>query len=375
MSADHVGPGPDYAARRGALRSLLVENEVDALLVTDLVNIRYLTGFTGSNAALLVTSWDMRNSEERTVIGTDGRYLSQVAEQVPDLRAEIARATARRIVELAGEWQLGRVGYESHIVTVDQHRGFIEQKSGLEFVATPGLVEQLRMVKDAYEIEQLRAACATGDAGLATLLERGGLRPGRTERQVARDLEWAMFEHGADAVAFETIVATGANSAIPHHRPTGAVLATGDFVKIDFGAVTGGYHSDMTRTFVLGAASDWHREVYALVEAAQRAGCAALEPGALVSDVDAAARAVIETAGHGKLFVHGLGHGVGLQIHEAPGIAKTGTGTLLSGVAVTVEPGVYFPGRGGVRIEDTLVVREGGPDLLTNTSKDLTVVD
>jgi Xaa-Pro aminopeptidase len=375
MSADHAGRGPDYAARRGALRSLLVENEVDALLVTDLVNIRYLTGFTGSNATLLVTSWDMRNAEERTVIGTDGRYLSQVAEQVPDLRAEIARATARRIVELAGEWQLGRVGYESHVVTVDQHRGFIEQKTGLEFVATPGLVEQLRMVKDAYEIEQLRAACAAGDAGLATLLERGGLRPGRTERQVARDLEWAMFEHGADAIAFETIVATGANSAIPHHRPTGSVLATGDFVKIDFGAVVGGYHSDMTRTFVLGTASDWHREVYALVEAAQRAGREALEPGAQVTDVDAAARAVIEAAGHGKLFVHGLGHGVGLQIHEAPGIAKTGTGTLLSGVAVTVEPGVYFPGRGGVRIEDTLVVREGGPDLLTNTSKDLTVVD
>ncbi|MFI7665172.1 M24 family metallopeptidase [Nocardia sp. NPDC049526] len=375
MSADHACPGPDYAARRSALRSLLVENEVDALLVTDLVNIRYLTGFTGSNAALLVTSWDIRNSEERTVIGTDGRYLSQVVEQVPDLRAEIARATARRIVELAGEWQLGRVGYESHIVTVDQHRGFIERKTGLEFVATPGLVEQLRMVKDGYEIEQLRAACAAGDAGLATLLERGGLRPGRTERQVARDLEWAMFEHGADAVAFETIVATGANSAVPHHRPTGAVLATGDFVKIDFGAVVGGYHSDMTRTFVLGTASDWHREVYALVEAAQRAGREALKPGAPVIDVDAAARAVIEAAGHGKLFVHGLGHGVGLQIHEAPGIAKTGTGTLLSGVAVTVEPGVYFPGRGGVRIEDTLVVREGGPDLLTNTSKDLTVVE
>ncbi|MEV6426979.1 Xaa-Pro peptidase family protein [Nocardia sp. NPDC051463] len=375
MSADHPGLGPDYAARRGALRSLLVENEVDALLVTDLVNIRYLTGFTGSNAALLVHSWDMRSAEERTVIGTDGRYLTQVAEQVPDLRAEIARATARRIVELAGEWQLGRVGYESHIATVDQHRGFVEQRTGLEFVATPGLVEQLRMVKDAYEVEQLRAACAAGDAGLATLLERGGLRAGRTERQVARDLEWAMFEHGAAAVAFETIVAAGANSAVPHHRPTDALLAVGDFVKLDFGAVVGGYHSDMTRTFVLGPPTDWHREVYALVQESQRAGREALTPGAPVADVDAAARAVIESAGHGKLFVHGLGHGVGLQIHEAPGIAKTGTGTLLSGVAVTVEPGVYFPGRGGVRIEDTLVVREGGPELLTNTSKDLTVVD
>ncbi|MBF6542713.1 M24 family metallopeptidase [Nocardia brasiliensis] len=375
MCADHVGHAPDYAARRGALRSLLVENGVDGLLVTDLVNLRYLTGFTGSNAALLVHSWDMRNAEERTVIGTDGRYRTQVAEQVPDLRAEIAKATARRIIELAGEWQLGRIGYESHIVTVDQHRGFVEQRTGLEFVATPGLVEQLRMVKDAYEVEQLRAACAAGDAGLAALLERGGLRPGRTERQVARDLEWAMFEHGAEAVSFETIVAAGANSAVPHHRPTEAVLAAGDFVKLDFGATVGGYHSDMTRTFVLGAPSDWQREVYELVRAAQQAGCAALRPGAKTADVDAASRSVIEAAGHGALFVHGLGHGVGLQIHEAPGLAKNGTGTLLSGVAVTVEPGVYFPGRGGVRIEDTLVVREGGPELLTNTGKDLTVVD
>ncbi|WP_225727399.1 MULTISPECIES: Xaa-Pro peptidase family protein [unclassified Nocardia] len=375
MCADHAGLGPDYAARRGALRSLLVENEVDALLVTDLVNIRYLTGFTGSNAVLLVHCWDMRNAEERTVICTDGRYRTQVAEQVPDLHAEIARASARRIVELAGEWQLGRVGFESHVVTVDQHRGFEDQSTGLELVPTPGLTEQLRMVKDAYEVEQLRAACAAGDAGLAALLERGGLRPGRTERQVARDLEWAMFEVGAEALAFETIVAAGANSAVPHHRPTDAVLKTGDFVKLDFGAMVGGYHSDMTRTFVLGAASDWQREVYALVQAAQRAGCAALKPGASVTGVDAAARAVIEEAGHGALFVHGLGHGVGLRIHEAPGLAKTGTGTLLSGVAVTVEPGVYFPGRGGVRIEDTLVVREGGPELLTHTSKDLTVVD
>lgn len=365
---------PDYAARRGLLRNLLVENEIDGLLVTDLVNIRYLTGFTGSNAALLVHSWDTAAAEERTVIATDGRYDTQVAAQVPDLCAEIARAVTRRVVELAGEWQFGRLGYESHIVTVDQYRALSELGTGLDFVATPGLVEQLRMVKDEYEVDRLRAACAVGDEALAALLEAGALRPGRTERQVARDLEWAMFERGAAGVAFETIVAAGANSAIPHHRPTGTVLATGDFVKIDFGAVVDGYHSDMTRTFVLGEPADWQREVYELVRTAQRAGREALRPGVPCADVDAAAREVIAAAGHGRLFVHGLGHGVGLRIHEAPGIAKTGTGTLLSGVAVTVEPGVYFPGRGGVRIEDTLVVREGGPELLTNTSKDLIVV-
>ena len=373
MSADHGARRPDHGARRAALRDLLVENGVDALLVTDLVNIRYLTGFTGSNAALLVYAWD--TSEARTVICTDGRYITQVGEQVPDLRAEIARASARRIVELAGEWQTGRVGFESHVVTVDQHRGFIEQGTWLELVAVPGLFEQLRMVKDDYEVDRLRAACAAADAALAVLLERGGIRPGRTERQVARDLEWLMFEHGARAVAFETIVAAGANSAVPHHRPTDAVLAPGDFVKLDFGAVVDGYHSDMTRTVVLGEPDDWQREVYGLVRESQRAGRKALKPGVGCAEVDAAARGVIEAAGHGELFVHGLGHGVGLRIHEAPGLAKTGTGTLLDGVAVTVEPGVYFPGRGGVRIEDTLVVREGGPELLTLTSKDLTVVD
>ncbi|WP_068000752.1 aminopeptidase P family protein [Nocardia pseudobrasiliensis] len=371
--SDHGVRRPDHATRRAALRDLLVENGVDALLVTDLVNVRYLTGFTGSNAALLVYAWD--SGEDRTLICTDGRYATQVAEQVPDLRAEIARASARRLVELAGEWQTGRVGFESHVVTVDQHRGFLDWGTGLEFVAVPGLVEQQRQVKDDYEVDRLRAACAAADAALATLLERGGLRPGRTEQQVARELEWLMFEHGAQKIAFETIIATGANSAVPHHRPTGAVLAAGDFVKLDFGAVVDGYHSDMTRTLVLGEPSDWQRDVYQLVHEAQRAGREALEPGVACAAVDAASRSVIEQAGHGEQFVHGLGHGVGLQIHEAPGIAKTGTGTLLDGVAVTVEPGVYFPGRGGVRIEDTLVVREGGPELLTLTTKDLTVVD
>lgn len=374
MSADHDPVRrPNYALRRASLRDLLVENRVDALLVTDLINIRYLTGFTGSNAALLVYAWD--SSEHRTLICTDGRYLTQVGEQVPDLRAEINRASARRVIEIAGEWQTGRVGFESHIVTFEQHRGFEALATGLDLVPVHGLVEQLRMVKDDYEVGRLRAACDAADEALAALLDSGGLRPGRTEREVARELEWLMFEHGSDAVSFETIVATGANSAVPHHRPTDAVLAAGDFVKLDFGATVDGYHSDMTRTFVLGKPDDWQREVYNLVYASQKAGREALKPGVSTKAVDAASRSVIEAAGYGELFVHGLGHGVGLQIHEAPGLAKTGTGTLLDGVAVTVEPGVYFPGRGGVRIEDTLVVRKGGPELLTRTSKDLTVVD
>jgi Xaa-Pro aminopeptidase len=190
-----------------------------------------------------------------------------------------------------------------------------------------------------------------------------------------------MLDHGADGVSFETIVAAGPNSAIPHHRPTDAVLAAGDFVKIDFGALVGGYHSDMTRTFVLGRAADWQLEIYRLVAAAQQAGRAALRAGASLRDVDAAARQVIVDAGYGDNFGHGLGHGVGLQIHEAPGINAMAAGRLLAGSVVTVEPGVYLPDRGGVRIEDTLVVagetpKTSGhtPELLTRFPKELAIV-
>jgi Xaa-Pro aminopeptidase len=197
---------------------------------------------------------------------------------------------------------------------------------------------------------------------------------------VGRELEALMLDHGADGVSFETIVASGANSAIPHHRPTEAVLADGDFVKIDFGALVGGYHSDMTRTFVLGKAADWQLEIYELVSDAQRAGRVALEAGATLADVDGAARRVIVDAGHGAHFGHGLGHGVGLQIHEAPGINATAAGTLRAGSVVTVEPGVYLPDRGGVRIEDTLVVADTGqalghsPELLTRFPKELAIL-
>lgn len=364
----------DYGSRRAALRRALAVRDLDAILVTNLVNIRYLTGFTGSNAALLVHAADTREAEERTVICTDGRYLTQIREQVPDLRAEIARASAAHLVETADGRSTSALAFESHVVTVDQFTAWSSLRPDTRFDPVPGLVEELRMVKDVAEVELLRSACAVADAALAELLAQGGLRPGRTEKEVGRELEALMFDHGADGISFETIVAAGANSAIPHHRPTEAVLRSGDFVKLDFGAQVGGYHSDMTRTYVLERVADWQRELYALVEQSQAAGRHALRPGTEVSAVDAAARRVIEDAGYGELFLHGLGHGVGLEIHEAPGIGKLGTGTLLDGAAVTVEPGVYFSGRGGVRIEDTLVVREQQPELLTLTTKDLTVV-
>lgn len=364
----------DHGARRAAVRRLLAEYDLDALLVTDLLNIRYLTGFTGSNAALVVAAGDDSGAEDRTIICTDGRYVGQVGAQVPDLRAVIDRSSAAALVRRLADGVGGRVGFESHVVAVDALAAWQSAAPTLTFARSPGLVERLREVKDDHEVGLLRRACAAADRALAVLIERGGLRPGRTERRVGRELEFLMLEHGADGISFETIVAAGPNSAIPHHRPTDAVLGAGDLVKLDFGATVGGYHSDMTRTYVLGSAQQWQRDLYDLVSRAQAAGRAALVPGIRVADVDAAARSVIEDAGHGELFSHGLGHGVGLEIHEAPGIGKAGNGTLLAGAAVTVEPGVYFSGRGGVRIEDTLVVREQEPELLTLTSKDLTIV-
>jgi Xaa-Pro aminopeptidase len=355
------------SARRAALRALLSGAGVDALLVTDLVNVRYLTGFTGSNAALLVHI----DGDGASRFCTDGRYRAQAAAEVPDLETVIDRASAMELAKQVSTLGVERLGFESDAVTVDAYDALAEAAGGVRLHRVPGLVQRLRAVKDAVEVEALRRACAVGDAALADLLEAGGLRPGRTEREVALDLEDRMRRHGAAGPAFETILAAGANSAVPHHRPTAAELRSGDLVKIDFGALVDGYHSDMTRTVVLGRPADWQRELHALVTEAQAAGRAALAPGAEVTAVDAAARGVVERAGRGEEFVHGLGHGVGLQIHEAPYVGKAGTGTLSAGMVVTVEPGVYLAGRGGVRIEDTLVVRDDGPELLTHTTREL----
>lgn len=354
------------------------------MLVTDLINVRYLSGFSGSNGALLVFADP--NSECEAVLATDGRYRTQAAQQAPDLEVAIERALGRHLTARAATAGVQKLGFESHVVTVDGLDALTGAVEGhnTELVRASGIVEGLREIKDAGELALLRLACEAADAALADLVQRGGLRPGRTEKEVGRELESLMLDHGADAISFETIVAAGPNSAIPHHRPTDAVLAKGDFVKIDFGALVAGYHSDMTRTFVLGSAADWQLEIYQLVSEAQKAGREALQAGANLRDVDAAARQMIADAGHGEHFGHGLGHGVGLEIHEAPGIGATSAGTLLAGSVVTVEPGVYLPGRGGVRIEDTLVVasetREtsrtasANPELLTRFPKELAIL-
>ena len=360
-----------HASRRAALRGLLRAADVDALLVTDLVNIRYLTGFTGSNAALLVHA----HGEPLSRFCTDGRYATQAAVEVPDLPRVIERASALALASDVGKLEITQLGFESDAVTVDAHAALDEAAGqAVELRRAPGLVARLRLVKDESETAALRAACAAADAAFADLLAAGGLRPGRSERDVAYDLESRMRAHGAIGPAFETIVAAGPHSAVPHHRPTDASMRRGDLVKMDFGALVHGYHSDMTRTVVLGRAAGWQRDLYALVTAAHAAGRAALVPFVDVTQVDAAARDVVTAAGFGEEFVHGLGHGVGLQIHEAPLLGPTGSGQVQAGMVVTVEPGVYLPGRGGVRIEDTLVVGAGvggAAEPLTHTTREL----
>jgi Xaa-Pro aminopeptidase len=361
-----------YGERRQRLRELLRAAELDALLVTDLVNVRYLSGFTGSNAALLVHAGDDPTDERRTRFATDGRYTEQSSAEVADLERVIERRCAAALVSTA---KARLLGFESGHLTVDAHAELVavaeEAGTGTELRRAPGLVQRLRQTKDADEIDALRQACALADTAFAELLCHGGLRPGRTERQVASELEQRMVEHGAQGPAFATIVAAGAHSAIPHHSPTDTVLAAGDLVKMDFGARFAGYHSDMTRTVVLGTPARWQAELYELVASAQAAGRAALVAGASIEAVDEAARAVVRDAGRGAEFSHPLGHAVGLQIHEAPILAASTEGSLETGMAVTVEPGVYLAGRGGVRIEDTLVVGPDGAELLTLTGKQL----
>lgn len=367
------------AARRDALRATAARRGLDAVLVTNLLNVRYLTGFTGSNGALLLRTDPSPSHPD--VFGTDGRYTTQAAAQVPEVEVLVDRATVSALAAAAVRGGAGRIGFESHDVTVDGLAGLERVLADAtdggpvpELASVQRAVEALRAVKDDDEVGSLRRACAVADQALAELAVEGALRPGRTELQVGRELDARMLALGAEAPSFETIVAAGANSAIPHHRPDATELRDGDFLKLDFGATVEGYHSDMTRTLVLGHAADWQREVYELVAAAQAAGRSALAAGADVVAVDAAARRVIAAAGHAEHFSHGLGHGVGLEIHEAPGIGPQGAGTLAAGMAVTVEPGVYLPGRGGVRIEDTLLVTDDVPEPLTLTSKELLVL-
>lgn len=354
-----------HADRRTMLVEMLSRREIDAALISDLVNVRYLTGFTGSNGAVLI------GADGRAHFVSDGRYTDQAAAECPD----VVRHTDRDLFgTLLGDVDLpggAAVGVETHVLSVDSYDALTGLLSERGYAATSlgRGVEELRVVKDEQEIAALTRACEISTLALAGLL--AGPVAGRTERELARDLEWRMFEHGAEAVGFDTIVASGPNSAIPHHSPTDRVVERGDLLKIDFGARYDGYHADCTRTVTIGPAADWQREIYDAVRAAQQAGLDALVAGNPVADADTIPRGVLDEAGYLEAFTTGIGHGVGLVIHEDPFIRKQNTGTLQARTPLTMEPGIYLPGRGGVRIEDTLVVEHGDPTVLTTATKDL----
>jgi Xaa-Pro aminopeptidase len=266
----------------------------------------------------------------------------------------------------------GRLAFEAHDLTVERRDALAAELDGVELVSLRRAVEELRTVKDEDEIALLREACAITDRAFDAVLPAIG--PGRTEREIAIALERSMVDFGAERPAFASIVASGPNGAIPHHVPGSRAVEPGDLVTMDFGALYGGYHADMTRTVAVGTPGGRLREIYEVVAAAQRAGVEAANPLTDTKDVDAAARDLISEAGYGHQFTHGLGHGVGLEIHEAPLVGYDKTGKLTDRVPITVEPGVYVAGHGGVRIEDTLVVRTDGVELLTKTTKELLVI-
>jgi Xaa-Pro aminopeptidase len=356
----------DLRARRlSALADGVTAAHMDGLLVSGAANVRYLSGFSGSSALLFVT-------QREALLITDFRYQTQAAEEVGDI--------ARVVIEPQSLWtglwqnlaQLSYVevsGFESaHLVHRDFQR-LLEAGSRYQWRPTIDLVEALRERKDSDELARIRDAVAAAEHALEQTLTQ--VQSGMTELEVAGILESALRRSGSDGFPFPSIVASGPNAALPHARPTARRLTDGDFLLIDFGARVGGYCSDVTRTFVIGRASAEQREFYEVVRLANERAVRAVRPGMTGKDADGVARGYIQDRGFGELFGHSLGHGIGLEVHEAPRLAKTAESPLVEGAVVTVEPGIYRPGWGGVRIEDDVHLGAAGAQVLTRFTREL----
>lgn len=355
-------PAP-YAERLGRLRAGFPDAE--ALLILNEKNIRYLTGFTGGDGALMAgPGW--------LALLVDGRYVTQARGE--SVGAEIVefRNRVEGIAGVAHRQALGRIGFESTALTVEEH---LRLQGGLPEVALEPLVggiQSLRAVKDQREVDLIREAGRIAGESLAAVREM--IRPGIREKEIALELEYRMRRSGAEQVSFDTICASGPNSALPHAQPGCRAIADGDCVTVDYGAVYRGYHSDETCTYFVGRASTRQEELYRLVREAHDRAIRAIRPGVSCGEVDRVARACLEEAGMDRYFAHGTGHGVGLDVHEPPRLAAGREEILQAGMVITVEPGIYLPGEWGIRIEDTVLVTEEGCEPLTPSSKDLTVL-
>lgn len=353
-----------FLARRKRLLKALKETQADAILVTNYTNVTYLTGFTGDSSYLLL-------GPDVELLISDTRYTTQIEEECPglevsirDSREEIA-ITASRALKKSG---LKKVGFESGTVTHALWTVLQEQVGGVEWIPTAGLIERLREVKDKAEIDEIRTAIDLAQRGFRFVTS--AFRPDMTEREASHELEHFIRKLGGRGAAFETIIAVGDRAAMPHYRPANRQIRDDEFVLIDWGAMSsGGYRSDLTRVVATGKIRPKLEKVYRVVLSAQLAAIEKMGPGVACVDVDAAARSVIDKAGFGKNFGHGLGHGIGLDIHEGPRLSPISKSVLEPGMVVTVEPGIYLPGWGGVRIEDDVLITNDGCEVLTSVPK------
>jgi Xaa-Pro aminopeptidase len=338
--------------RINGAREKLAGLELDGLLVTNPVNRRYLTGFTGTSGCVLLTA-------SESWLLTDFRYTVQAAQQAPDFTVvEHGIRMIDSVNELAGASGIKRLGFEQEHVVFAEYAAWNGALKGIELVPVSGIVEELRMIKDEAELAVMRDAAALADETFRHIA--GFIRPGLRESEIALEMEIFMRAKGATSTSFETIVASGERSALPHGVASERIVGTNEFVKLDFGAYYQGYCSDLTRTLVVGKPTDKHKEIYDIVLEAQLTALAGIKPGMTGREADALARDVIARHGYGDRFGHGTGHGLGMEIHEAPRLSKTGDIVLRQGMTVTVEPGIYIPGFGGVRIEDDIVITANG---------------
>ncbi|HAO93874.1 MAG TPA: hypothetical protein DCR11_08340 [Deltaproteobacteria bacterium] len=338
-----------------------MKGSVDAFLVTDIKNIRYLSGFTGSTAYAIVT-------RDVAWLVTDSRYMTQARAEAKGFKVRLFRKAIETLKELLVELKVATLAFESNSIAYAFLLRLRKAFKGVKLKPAPNAIQKLRAVKDADEVALIRASAALLDAGYKKA--ESILRPGVVERDAALEIEFAFRSMGAEGLAFDTIIASGERAALPHGKADFKKIKKGDLVVVDMGVLKDGYNSDETRTYCIGRATSEQRKVYEVVKAAQEKALDALKPGVSASAVDFVARQYIEKAGYGRYFGHGTGHGVGLDIHESPGIGPLSKDVLREGMVVTVEPGIYIPGWGGVRIEDMALVVKGGYELITATSKD-----
>jgi len=352
-----------YAARRDKLRRTLRKAGIDALLVTNFTNVTYLTGFSGDDSYLLLLA-------KGEVLVSDPRYTTQLEQECPGLELSIrppGLGMVAAVVQASKHARVRKLGVEGNSMTVALRDQIASELAKTELVSTVDLVENLRIIKDKDEVAEIRRAIWYAERAFGIL--RASLRPERTEKEVADELENQSRLYGAKGCSFPPIVAVGARAALPHARPTDQKIGADDFVLVDWGADGGPYKSDLTRVLVTGKISPKLERVYRVVLSAQERAIAAIRPGISCHEVDLVARQIITTAGYGKNFGHGLGHGIGLDIHEAPRLAANQPLALEPGMVVTVEPGIYLPGWGGVRIEDDVLVTKDGCQVLTSVPK------